>query len=153
MDYSGVEVMVRFTACSNSTKLARVALFLAVFTAVDQPWLHNEASNFMISESSLLSVRMGAVREFDKVHSVIMKDKRGGSRVGRRKKKKRLECRWWDQYLSENAVYDDKHFREAFGVSKSVFHFFSMPFTCLSIVGAQLTALLALQLMYRFWLL
>ena len=52
----------------------------------------------------------------------LRRDKRGGSRVGRRKRKDRIPCLWLQQYLDpESAIYTSKEFRDTFGVPKEVF--------------------------------
>ncbi len=59
---------------------------------------------------------------FDGVISHILRDKRGGSRHGRLKRKNRLPCRWKEQYLDEETrMYSSKDFRATFGVPVGVY--------------------------------
>jgi hypothetical protein len=54
----------------------------------------------------------------------LRRDKRGGSRVGRCKRRARVPCRWPQLYLDPaTCVYTPQDFRDTFGVSKEVFRY------------------------------
>ena len=76
-----------------------------------------------------------AFEAFDRAIENISKDKRGGSRPGRVKRKPRLPCNWYKQYLDpETAVYSERDFRDTFGVTKLVFRFANFLLSSLNVL-------------------
>ena len=64
------------------------------------------------------------VERLDEEMARIRQDKRGGSKVGRRKRLRRLPCRWREQYfgdIEDLPVYNDSHFRNMFGIPKHIY--------------------------------
>jgi hypothetical protein len=62
------------------------------------------------------------LNEFEQVVQRVSVDKRGGSRLGRIKRKNRQTCRWTSEYLDpETRVYNEVDFRNTFGVPQEIF--------------------------------
>ena len=53
----------------------------------------------------------------------IHRDKRGGSKMGRKKRLNRSPCQWREQYLAVDSVYPPKMFQETFGVPRAIYDF------------------------------
>ena len=67
---------------------------------------------------------VNVIRSIVRTVSVIRRDKRGGSVLGRRRRLKRLPSQWMIQYIGSPQappVYPPKHFRDTFGIPKSLF--------------------------------
>ena len=72
-------------------------------------------------------------REIDQVRQ----DKRRGSVLGRKRRIRRLPCRWPGQYFGSPLcppIYNDRHFRDTFGVPKGLFR------NILDRIGSSLTS-------------
>ena len=58
----------------------------------------------------------------DTIEIELRRDKRGGSSIGRLKRKARTPSRWIKDYLDpETSIYSSSDFRDTFGVSVDVF--------------------------------
>lgn len=66
-------------------------------------------------------IKESVLTELEDVKLELLRDKRSGSRPGRVKKRRRLPSQWYEQYLSDNAIYSHTEFRARFGVPRAVF--------------------------------
>ena len=72
----------------------------------------------------LMNRLVSVIRSVNREVANIRRDKRGRSNPGRKKRLKRLACRWMLQYFgspTSQPIYSDSHFRDTFGVPKLVF--------------------------------
>ena len=100
----------------------RFAMLIATLATTDNQIWHNCASLQSLPEFQVLNHDHIIQKAIENTIRELKRDKRGGSKPGRRKKLGRGSCNWHDQYLSEHPVYDSNTFRDRFGVPKSIFH-------------------------------
>ena len=101
----------------------RFAVLIATLANTDNTFWYNCASLHSLPEFQAVNHERIIQKALANTIREVKRDKRTGSKPGRRKKLKRISCNWHDQYLSQNAVYDSKTFKDRFGIPKSVFHF------------------------------